>query len=95
MTDTSWPAGHPDEAKIRADIARSLEHVPCASTISRGDLERLDKIISLLNALAGLGLDSGIYDDAWTLRNHLVPFKAGDEHYDPECDADAEDGDNG
>ena len=80
-----WPAGEPNEAEIRAELARKREDVPCASTISRGDLERLDHIISFFDALDGF-CGSGFYDDAWNLRNHLVPFRPGDEHYDEDSE---------
>lgn len=81
----AWPAGHPDEASIRASIAHSLERVPCRRTISRGDLARLDNIVSFFDAL-GEFAPCDLYDDAWNLRNHLVPFKPGDKHHDPECE---------
>lgn len=80
--DTRWPAGHPDEARIRAEIAHSLEEIPCSPTISRGDLESLDQIITVLDSLCDNGFTTDLYDDMWNLRNHLVPFVPGDEHYD-------------
>jgi hypothetical protein len=57
------------------------EEVP--AQISVDDLAKLDKFISLFDAMAGL-FSEDFYDDAWNLRNHLVPFKPDDEHYDPE-----------
>lgn len=80
--DTSWPSGHPDEAKIRAELARVAREVPCSPTIRVGDLEDLDKVISFFNAMAEHGLVNDMYDNMWNLRNHLVPFVPGDEHYD-------------
>jgi hypothetical protein len=84
MGDTRWPAGHPREAEIRAELARLAEPVPCASTITRGDLERLDNIVSFMEAI-GRFTDPSLYDDAWNVRNHLVPFAPGDKHYDEDC----------
>lgn len=83
MSDTSWPAGHPDEVAIRAGMERSAEKIEV--TITRGDLERLDKIITFTNAVAEL-FSADFYDDLWNMRNHMVPFEPGDEHYDPEID---------
>lgn len=87
MDARSWPAGHPDEVNIRAKLARSAEEVPCAPTIRRGDLAHLDEIISFFDAVGNFGLVE-LYDNAWNLRNHLVPFQPGDQHYDADCAAD-------
>lgn len=72
----------PDE-EVLANINRGLERIPCRRTITRGDLERLDHIVSFFEALCEFA-PCDLYDDAWNLRNHLVPFKPGDKHYDPE-----------
>ena len=64
-------------------FAESEEEIAC--TITRGDLYRLDQIITLFDVLAE-HFSCDFYDDAWNLRNHLVPFKPGDEHYDDERD---------
>lgn len=89
MNDNSWPSGHPDEVEIRAKLARAMEEVPCSSSIRRGDLEKLDRVISLFNAICEFE-PTDMYDDMWNLRNHLVPFVPGDEHYDSGCDGDEE-----
>lgn len=83
--DTSWPAGDPNEAAIREEMARDAEMVPCAASISRGYLERLDNIVAFFDAIADFTYP-GLYDDAWNLRNHLVPFVEGDAHFDSEAE---------
>ncbi len=83
--DTAWPAGAPNEAKIRADIARSLEEVPCSATIMRGDLESLDNIVSFFVAMASFIDCESMYDDLWNIRNRLVPFKEGEQHFNAEA----------
>lgn len=64
-------------------LAERLEEITV--TITRGDLERLDKMITLFDAMAGLFSDD-MFDDAWNLRNGMVPFEPGHEHYGPESD---------
>jgi hypothetical protein len=80
VVDRRWPAGAEREADHRAELARKAEPVE-VSTVRRGDLEGLDRVISLLKAMAEQGADGGHYDDAWNLRNHLCPFVEGDEHF--------------
>lgn len=53
------------------------------------DLAKLDAFISLFDAMAGL-FSEDFYDDAWNLRNKLVPFVPGDEHYDSVVDENLE-----
>ena len=79
MSDEPWPAGHPDEASIRAEMERKAEKI--AVTITRGDLERLDKMITLFEAMAELFTED-FYDDAWNMRNAMVPFVPGDKLFD-------------
>lgn len=80
---TAWPAGEEGEEEIRADIANSLERL--VVVIRRGDLTRLDKILTCMEAMAKV-FDSDMADDVFDLRNGMVPFKLGDEHYDAEAD---------
>ena len=72
---------------LRASPAAAMgerEEDEITVTIYRDDLEKLDQMISVFDALASAGVE-GFYDDAWNMRNHMVPFKPGDEHYDAEC----------
>lgn len=61
----------------------SLEEISCSPMVTRGDLARLDRIVTFFEEMIRWGL-ADMYDDAWNLRNHLVPFKQGDKHFDPE-----------
>jgi hypothetical protein len=72
MSDTAWPAGHPDEAAIRAQMAHDLEVIDVK--ITRGDLKRLDRIIVFVEAMASF-FSSDYYDDLWNMRNGMVPFE--------------------
>lgn len=78
-----WPEGEPDQARIEAEIARSLERLVVITT--RGDLARLDRIITFAESMAELWSED-FADDLFNLRNHMVPFRPGDEHYDPDGD---------
>jgi hypothetical protein len=53
--------------------------------VHREDLPRLDAMVTLFDALAGSGVDD-MYDDAWNLRNQMVPYVEGDEHFSGEED---------
>ena len=70
-----------DHEKQLARLMSQAE-IPCSPTIRESDLARLDQIIGFFSAiLPWAAVD--MYDDAWNLRNHLVPFVPGDWHYDP------------
>lgn len=61
--------------------ARDLEWTTVK--IRRGDLKRLDKIITFVEAMAQL-FSEDFYDDLWNMRNGMIEFQPGDEHYDEE-----------
>lgn len=64
-----------------AECAHNLEWAMVR--IRRGDLKQLDKIITFVEAMADL-FSADFYDDLWNMRNGMLPFQPGDEHYDAE-----------
>ena len=72
---SGWPEGHEREAEIRAELARLGERFT-PGEISVGDIEALDRVIALHEAMADHGCE-GYGDDLWNLRNALVPFPPG------------------
>jgi hypothetical protein len=78
----SWRERHGLAPFCSREAIRDAEQIPVM--ISRGDLKQIDRITSFFDAIAGYD-PCGLYDDAWNLRNGLVPFQPGDEHYDAEA----------
>lgn len=76
--DGELPPNFGDEGKRKLEWA----HV----RIYRGDLERLDRVITFVEAMAEL-FSEDFYDDLWNMRNGMVEFQPGDKHYDAELQA--------
>lgn len=70
---------------LAPDIAHGLEWTEVR--MYRGDFVRLDRMLTLFESMAEL-FDSGFADDLYNIRNHAIPYKPGEEHYDSEGDED-------
>lgn len=70
--------------RVQWNDGTSLDPVE-TQPITKGELVRLDMMVTCFQAMAEL-FSTDFADDAWNLRNSLVPYQPGDEHYDPDGD---------